>query len=616
MAITTKTGEIAYADSVSGLWRSISPMDGNSRPFGWLLERTNLFNNDTAFTSGFIENEGKYDVIYRTEDGGKSWSRVNFGQDGWIDAAVSLSNGEAWMAVAGKGVAHTADFGKTWETAPSADLKQRYTKMFCNSKREGIMGSVWNSLGYSSDNGKSWIRIATPLDQKKYDKTNPDRRPELDGVTIFKNYFLVKQENMVFVSEKNPLDWKYIRNIEDFYADPEHDDLYLRLKDKSIIHVNERLDTAVVGNAAGVPFSGTCVNGNLYLLTDNNIVCIAGNKSMQQFPVLRSGNIVVEPQPFRISPDKYEYGIAGSIVYKRKLEKDEWKPMLTLAVSPDVNTLTFSPQKNEIAFEVNNDSIYHVDINNGKMRVDRKGAYLSRFQHHAVSRVIVSTGSQGCFHGYSDNLEYERDGKEFVLMDNNAQGTEHTRRMASSVEVIAKDEVDRLVKAVCNDPQKLPVMTELGFTQKDYEQCKKDIQAFNVNRRVKGRPGSTSFYIEENNVDFNKLISLVDSIQSLDSAAIGKILLNSEHMFSTTTNWMSVTLVNDNDEVLRIAYSYYEQPNAMRLPCVLSFDEETMVAFTPEITRFMDKNCPALMKDKNRMPLLYDMVKYLYSMRM
>ncbi|NML38173.1 hypothetical protein HHL17_13285 [Chitinophaga sp. G-6-1-13] len=540
-----------------------------------------------------------------------------FGQDGWIDAAVSLSNGEAWMTVAGKGIAHTADFGKTWEISPVADLKQRYTKMFCNNKQEGIMGAGWNSLAYSSNNGKSWKLLATPLDQKKYNKTIPDKRPEFDAVAIFKNYFLVKQEGLVFISEKDSLAWRHIRNIEHFYVDPEHDELYLRLKDKSIVHVDERLDTVAVGKVTDEPFSGTCINRKLYLLAGNNLLCISGDKSMKQFPILSAGVTKEEPSVFGTSPDgKYYYGISGDVIYKKKLEKDKWVPVLKLRLQPDLNTLTFNPQKNEIAFGANNDSIYHADIDNGKMRVNRSGQYLSLFQQHPVSRIIVSLGSQGCFHGYSDNLEYERNGNEFVLMDNNSKGTDHTKKINSSVEVIQAADVDQLVKAVCNDNKRMPGIVDFGFTQKEYEQCKKDIQAFSVDRKIKNGPGKPSFYIGENNVDFNKLILLVDSVQTLDSAAIGKILLNSDPFISTTTNWMSIMLVNDNEEVLQIQYSYSGYPNAMRLPCALVFNEERLPAFTPEITRFLDKNCPPLMKDRNRMPLLYDMVKYLYSLKM
>ncbi|MBO9730343.1 MAG: hypothetical protein J7623_17010 [Chitinophaga sp.] len=309
---------------------------------------------------------------------------------------------------------------------------------------------------------------------------------------------------------------------------------------------------------------------------------------------------------------KYYYGITRNIIYKKRVGKDKWKQQQQLSMSPVISTLTYNSDKNEIAFRMGNDSIYHVNINNGETRVIRIGEYLSRFQEHPVSRLIFSIGSHGCFHQYSDNLEYEREGDEFVLTDKKSAGMNHKNRMGTSKGIVPADEVTRLQKALCNDYSRMPRISDLGFTQQEYDQCKKDIQAFAVDRKVDGNPGKIGFYITGNNVDFNRLSLLVDSIETIDTAAIGEILQHAG-LVSTTVDWMAISLVSDNGEELHIRYHYFEDPNAMRLPCVLMFNDEVLRTFTPEIPRFLDRNCPALMKDKNRMPLLYAMVNYLYA---
>lgn len=321
----------------------------------------------------------------------------------------------------------------------------------------------------------------------------------------------------------------------------------------------------------------------------------------------------VEPTIFGMSASgKYYYGIAGNAIYRKKVGKDNWRLQQQLAVSPVIRTLRVNYDKNEIVFSTGNDSIYHVDIDNGKMRGIRMRDYLSRFQEHPVSRLTFSIGSRGCFHRYVDNLEYKREGNEFVLTDKNSEGTKHTNQMNAANEIVPADEVARLQKAVCNDYSRMPGISDMGFTQQDYDQCKKDIQAFSLDRKVENSPGKIGFYIRENNVDFNKLILLVDSIGTIDTAAIREILQHTDFT-STTTYWMSISLVNDDGETLRIQYAYYDTPNVLRLPCALIFNDDELTTFTPEITRFLDRNCPAMMKNKNRMPLLYAMVNYLYS---
>ncbi|NIG52052.1 hypothetical protein [Chitinophaga sp. Cy-1792] len=613
MLITTKAGELAYADSIAGLWSNRSPQGDDKKDYGWLLERTNIFNRDTAFTSGFINNNSKYDVIYRTENGGKSWTVVYFGADGWIDGAASLSDGRALMSIAGKGVAHSSDYGKTWEIVPAPYKQQRYSEMFYNSRGEGIMASVWNSIAFTADDGRTWKALPTPLDQKKYNKTNPNGRPNIDAVAIFRNYFLVKEEGMVFVSEKDSLSWKYEKDIQSFYSDPEHDGLFLQLKDQSVLHINERMDTAKVGKINSNVYSAACSNDRLFLLVDGAIVRMSANESAKVFPVWMDGEVTKDPVAFAVRAGGGYYGLSGKNIYSSTAPSGQWKLVRELPVAPDVNTVSFDQSRNEVAFQTSNDSIYHVNLDNGNTRTELLGGYLVNFQKHSVKRVVISVGSQGCFHSFSDNLEYEKDGNDFVLADNVSKGTRHTNDQKTDVEIINANDVDRLVKAICNDNGAMPGIADIKFTQKEYAQCKKDISEFNRKRDYSEKRGAATFYMEENNLDFAKLISLVDSIATLDDATLGKTIMRGAEGWSTTTNWTAITLVNDAGEMITIQHAYYEAPNAMFLPCRLSFNGEGIVSTTPEIARFLYQNCPSLIKEKSRMQLMHNIVKDLYN---
>ena len=204
ICVGTRVGEVAFTDSVKGFWRkgNINPGSGSSLS-GELIDNVCYFNADTAFVSGFINNKNKYNIIYHTVDGGKKWKPVDFGMDGWVDDAAYLDNGEAWLSVAGAGIAYTKDYGFTWRSLSIPYLKERFAKIYFNSKREGIIGSLWNVMAYTQDNCRNWTTIPTPLSQEKYKKTNPQGRPQIDRVAIFKDYFLVIQENLVFYSRRD-----------------------------------------------------------------------------------------------------------------------------------------------------------------------------------------------------------------------------------------------------------------------------------------------------------------------------------------------------------------------------------------------------------------------------
>src|SRR5690349_10866111 len=91
LILSTRAGEVAIADSIFGDWRQINPVGSKQVGMpGVIIDNANFFNKDTGFVSGFISNNGQYNIIYKTEDGGRNWTPVDFGQSGWVDKAVNL----------------------------------------------------------------------------------------------------------------------------------------------------------------------------------------------------------------------------------------------------------------------------------------------------------------------------------------------------------------------------------------------------------------------------------------------------------------------------------------------------------------------------------------------
>ncbi len=78
--IATKTGDTYYSDGFSLPWkyRTIKPNDYEIIS-GRTFERASFFNRDTGYISGFIQENEKQDFIYWTNDGGKNWQEVKFG---------------------------------------------------------------------------------------------------------------------------------------------------------------------------------------------------------------------------------------------------------------------------------------------------------------------------------------------------------------------------------------------------------------------------------------------------------------------------------------------------------------------------------------------------------
>ena len=307
ISMTTRAGEIGLLSSLNDSWRKPAVKEKGSKPvYGLTIDQSNFFNRDTGFISGFFSNGSGYNIIYHTTDGGISWNPVNFGQSGWVDDAIHLDNGEAWLSVAGSGIAYTNDFGFNWHHLQIPDKKQRFSNIFFNSVKEGLAGSLWNMLAYTTNNGKQWKILPTPLDQAKYRKTNQESRPEFSRVAIYKNYFLVKQEELVFYTVKDSINWILLKDYTDFFTDQSSHSIFFK-KGNHVFGIGA--DDFSLQNEKNIPdiiYDAYCKNGKLFAAGKNELYTLNAKGNLEAYAYKF-------PDSEKIYPVVFGYGNTGSI---------------------------------------------------------------------------------------------------------------------------------------------------------------------------------------------------------------------------------------------------------------------------------------------------------------
>jgi photosystem II stability/assembly factor-like uncharacterized protein len=123
---------------------------------------------------GWIAGDGG--LVFRTEDGGKSWARQQSGVEESVNDIYFRDNTDGYL-LAGNRILSTEDGGATWRAAhtfapaefggASPDL---YSVRFASKKRGWIVGSlsrgsdvVDSLLLYTDDGGASWQRRPAPV---------------------------------------------------------------------------------------------------------------------------------------------------------------------------------------------------------------------------------------------------------------------------------------------------------------------------------------------------------------------------------------------------------------------------------------------------------------------
>lgn len=609
LIITTKAGEVAVSNSIKDLWKKVNPVENVENSFGVTLEQGNFFNKDTGFVSGFINNNGTYNIIYHTSDAGKHWKAMKFSQKGWIDNASNLDNGEAWMSVAGSGIAYTEDYGYSWKALDIPERKQRFTSIWFNNKREGVIGSLWNMIAVTMNNCETWKIIPTPLDQKKYAKTNTKSRPEINKVAFFNNKILCSQEGMIFYTNKDSINWVWLPDYVDFYTDNQNSALYFKNKQDRFVKSGNGLTKIATSEIISGITTARCMNGKLFIFCGDRMIEFKIDNSLATYFTYTKEIVSINPEVFAFN----QLGIYGNIenkIYRQSSYEGQWKYLFTLPFNLAAGKLSMVGI-DQIVFSNNSDSVFYYDIAKKNLVIKNRKNVIANFCASEIKKIIFSEGSSGCFHHYSDDLIYTKENGEFKSDKINSTGTVHPQELTANDEFIDERAINDFVKGLPDIIHKHAEISDIGFTESDYNRCKKDIIEFRESGRENKRHKASKFDFPRNNLDFDRLISLTDSVKEMDSIKLNYVLFNLSDIVSTTTSWVKIRLINKNNEELDISHYYYK-PNAFYLPWIISINGSTFVSTNVAINHFLENVYPSFLQTGNKLEVLYDLVKSLY----
>lgn len=615
--LVTRAGEVGITNGLYDTWQRVDPNKKNV--LSPLLDGSCFFNKDTGFVYGFISDEklNKYNLIYHTSNGGQSWTKLDFGQDGWVDNACSLDNGEAWLSVAGSGIAYSSDYGFHWNKINIPEKKQRFTSIFFNADHQGIIASLWNLMAYTTDNGTNWKYLPTPLDQKKYNKTNRSSRPEFSRIALFENYIIAKQEDFVFYTAIDSTNWTLLPDYNDFFTDGDNTALFFKTNKNTFVRSDSNFRPLYTFKNDLSAYDARCKNGNLFIITASGIVQLKPDDSIVKASFQTTGSESIDPYNFGYVATGF-IGVKDNKVFLQKGYKGSWSYQFTFPFEVDSKNL--SSRNNNIMYQ-KDDSIFYFSFSGQLLKSVSRRRMVEDFCKAGISQIKFNRGSRGCFHSYEDILTYSRKNNEFGFAVERNTGSKHGEQLPANEDEISFAAVNNFLKKIPAffETFQMSSVRDLGFTEADYQQCKKDILEFKrlvelpeaKSKRKRDYREIAAFHFERNNLDFDRLLNLVDSVRYIDTARLNTILLNLSEMWSTTTDFTGFTLVNNNNEELTFASNYYE-PNPFYFPWSISLNGCVVGSTSMVINNFIKEVYPNFLDEKNKVAVLHTIVKRLY----
>lgn len=610
--VSNGLNDVAIADALDGPWQVIQSIQRHSDSF----EKSIFFNRDTGFLYGNISINDSKKFIYHTQNGGKTWTPINIGIDGEANNAWVLANGEAWICIRGKIFAYSKDYGLSWTLLPVYDERQFYHTIYFNPKHEGMIGSVWNSIAYTSNNCKPWKKLPTPLDQQAYRKTDLKRRPEIDKVSIYKDLLLVSEEGMIFYSKKDSIHWNYLPGYTNFSTDATNTALYFLTSKGQVVKTDETLLPQIVTKIPVKIKELFTRNGRLFIQSDSSILAVNNEGKLKQYFIRKPGPPDEDTVELHEAYTNKIYGAAGNKIF-RQTKEEKWEYAFTLPFPVD-RPKDIRIIKGQLSYE-SKDSVYFFNIRKQTNKATTTQAMLDEFRKHPVKQISFSTGYFNCDGSGEYAISYTRHKNEFVLSRIDTGKVQYaSTKLKPEITGIPSKNIAKFVEGICLHYKRQPVLKDIVFSEADYQQCKQDIkryQQYNLFNypHVVGGP-DTLFYFDQNNIDFDKLIACVDSVKNIDSTSLNQALSNIDSHIFNLHYWITVDLENDAGSKLTITNSYMN-PNALYIPWKIYIDRSTVttISSSPAILPFFQENCPSLLATHNKVPILHELVKYLYS---
>lgn len=583
--VATKAGNVYQTKQIDQLWslNSFGSFD-TYNPIGQTFERINFFTEDTLMISGFIQENGKQDFVYWSGNHGKTWEKIMFGKSSWIDAACIKSNGKAWMSGSSQLIYYTNDFGRTWTEFDKVEKTSnlRFNSIhFENDNLTGLFGSTWNVIYLTKDNCKTWEKIPTPLNQNKYINVSKYDAPRIEKVRIFGDFYIINQQDKIFITRKDSIDWKLLNDVSDFEI-TEQSKIYTINRDLTVSLYDEHFNTIWHSDKklSSFPIAISFKNNSLFALNKRDVYKISPLefKSVE----LLTAEIPISEPYNKVSYKGNEYGFDINDILSYDEKKSVWYRYKKLDF-PIRNIAIFDSKL--IISDTELENYYSINEESKSIILYQLPKTLFESANNVIS-FKIETGSQGCFHSEIKSRNYTLKGKQFSLKVD----VKDMAFLSAMPYTIKNDAISELIYQVDKSRFVQLKSSDFEFSNKDISDFKEFIQ--NEEQRIK-KQGIDRFEFENKYVfpgektDFEFYRNIADSITYIPDSVINKIFNLEYGNYSTTTNWVKLTFNFKDGSTLEL-YNQDDKSNYLYSPWIANFKGITFKVNSIKVGRLID----------------------------
>ncbi len=453
----------------------------------------------------------------------------------------SDGNGRVWAWGLSNKVFYSSDSGRSWsEVAYIQELDDLNAQSilgthyindlyFDNNGKRGLIGSNYNELYLTLDNGKTLQRIPTPLDQKAYQQDEKAaKRIRINKVRILGDYYIVEQDYKAFITSTKDIRWRPT-NGSDTASDIDvmsNRFIVIRPDAGTVRLLDEKLNLV---NEFKVPEEKRDIayGDDMYII-DKTALHKCGINGNQRYELFRTDQ-EIDPmhadEPSRIfTIDRQEFYFDNYDLIAKSKATGKWYRYMTFDFEPSKPFEGIGKIFFYNSFLDDEMTLYQLNI---KEKTITPYEWPSKmFDRKKVVGMQVIYSVIGCFVNSGINKEYRLDGDNLVWVKDYTIGNARNNAYSELPKQFKASDIQRLVALIDESRSHEQAYTDTLITDEDRAEYAKLIDEF-----LEDDNDNIIKYMDNN----DKWISAGQQITALSESWLKQAREYASRSFSTTT---------------------------------------------------------------------------------
>jgi hypothetical protein len=310
-------------------------------------------------------------------------------------------------------------------------------------------------------------------------------------------------------------------------------------------------------------------------------------------------------QPFGFAKDSF-YTNIGNVIYKMGRISTTWIYAFDLPFVVAKEDVLRMPDESHILVIQKDTNLIYYHLQSATVQNTTAKKILENFVASKITEISFETTLSNCFNNSkAEDVYILNKDNEYTYASSKKLKNPAKLRLPKNEETIEAFTITNFLKELPDFIHHKVTMAELGFSEANYEQCKKDILDYRANKRF-------AFYVwDKANVNFDRLINMVDSVKNISPEKLNTYLYHIEEIIATFSRGIGIKFKNEEGQELFLGSSHASKANTFGFPWNLYLNGYTIKGNWLELSTLLQKIYPSLLPKADKIKILHSLVKKL-----